>query len=70
MREPWIPRYAYLVKTDRVSWGTLHAIRQSDDPPAGAELITAERIPAADRRTIAHWFERFAGTLEVLPDNV
>jgi hypothetical protein len=70
MREPWQPRYAYITKTDRVTWGELHIVRECDVPPASAELITAERIPAADRATIARWFERFAGALAVLPDNV
>lgn len=66
MREP-APLYAYYTKTDGVAWGTLHAVPEGAEPPAGAELITAERIPAGDKRTIAIWFERFAGWLEVIP---
>jgi hypothetical protein len=68
MREPWTPLYAYYSKTDRIVWGELYAVSDCETAPAGAELITAERIPAGNRPTIAQWFERFAGTLAVLPD--
>lgn len=69
MREPWVPLYAYYVKTDRIVWGTLYAVSECDQAPAGAELITAERIPADNRAAIARWFERFAGRLEVVPND-
>lgn len=68
MRESWVPLYAYYTKTDRVIWGELYAVSEFEVPPAGAELITAERIPAGDRATIARWLERFSGRLEVIPD--
>lgn len=71
MRDPsFQPLYAYFVPTDGIKWGELLAIGYEDTIPAGAELMTAERIPAAGKGEIAYWLERFAGRLPVIPTDL
>lgn len=62
--QPW---YAYLKPSALGVWGELLAVPEGTEAPEGFEIITAERIPPADRDAIRRWFERFAGKLPVFP---
>lgn len=66
MRAPWLTLYAYYTPSNGAEWGILFTVAEGDDPPAGGELITAERIPAGDKATIARWLEQYAGRLPVI----
>jgi hypothetical protein len=64
------PLYAYYVPTNGIKWGELFAIGYGDTIPAGAVLVTADRIPAAGKGEIAYWLESFAGRLPVIPTDL
>jgi len=60
MRDPYRRRYFYYTPTVGSAWGALHAVRDGEDPPARAELVTAEPIVSGDKATIARWVEQYA----------
>lgn len=70
MRDPYRQRTAYYTPAAGSTWGELHTVIEGEEPPAGAELITAERIPSGDRATIGRWLEQYAGRLPVIPEGV
>lgn len=61
---PW---YAYVKPSAAGTWGELLPVKEADDPPAGFELVSAERIPPFAPHEIARWFERLSGRLPVYP---
>ena len=59
--------YGYYTPSAGETWGQLYVLGEMDAVPEGAELITAEAIPAGDTMTIARWLEAYAQRLPVLP---
>lgn len=59
--------YFYYTPTSGDSWGILHAIPEGDTAPSGAELVTAEHIPAGTKPQIAAWLQRYTGRLSLIP---
>jgi len=68
MRDPAQRRlYFYYRRTDGIAWGEFYAVADGDEPPAGAELVVPEHIPAGTQALIRFWIDRYVGQLPMIP---
>jgi len=62
--------YFYYSRTNGRDWGEFFAVPDGDAQPSGAELVTAEPIPAGTVEQIGAFVRRFTGQLPIIPEGI